>query len=281
MDKKPKKKIFWILLVVVLLLLCCALPSLLGILNLRKQTEVLGFSEPPWLYMKEDLEKFEFDMELMELLGIDLGEDYLESVIEEIDEDFEIDTEVVKKEEEEKKVEVKDKVETYSNEFFPELSFEYSGWELEEKLRDSKLITNAKDLELTLKKNNYILQISLTTVGPMGLEPMCYKEDEIEYTRIQKDTVRAFDGISYSYGYMYDQEHEAESFEMAKEFYVEQDGYIACGDSNILKVTSTTFIDEEFFSEDYLSAIISVKLHEKGEKDNDTIKQADQIVAHL
>lgn len=280
MNKKPKKKIFWIILIVILLLLCCGLPSILGILNLRKQTEVLGFSEPPWLYMKEDLERFEFEMELMELLDIDLGENYLETVIEDLGEDFEIkqEEEEIK---EEKIIEKKAEVKEYSNEFFPELSFEYSEWELEEKLRDSKLINNAKDLELTLKKNKYILQISLTTVGPMGLEPMCYKKDEIEYTRIQGDTVRAFDGISYSYGYMYDQNHEAESFEMSKEFYIGEDGYVACGDTNILKVTSTTFIDEEFFSEDYLSAIISVQLHEKGEENEKVIKEADQIVSHL
>ncbi len=278
MSKKPKKKIILIVSIIVILLLCCGLPGILSFLTFRNQGKVLGFSEPPWLYMKEDLERFEFEMELMELLGIDLGENYLENVIENMDEDFEIKPEeVVEKEE---KIE-EEKVERYSNEFFPELSFEYSGWELEEKLSDSKLISNAKDLEITLRKNKYILQINLMPLGPTGFEPTCYRDDEIEYTRIQGDIVRAFDGISYSYGYMYDQEHERESFEMAKEMYVGEEGYFACGDTNIFDITSTTFFDEEFFSDDYLSALISVKLHEKGEENKKTIKEADDIVMSL
>ncbi len=277
MSKKPKKTIFFVLLVVVLLLLCCGVPSIFSFFNFKNKDEIiLGFSEPPWLYTSEDLETFNFEMELMELLEIDLGENYLESVMEDVEEDFEVKEGVVEKKEEER-VEVK----TYSSEFFPEFSFEYSGWKLDERLSDSKLVGNGKDLELTLEKDNYILRINLTTLGPAGFEPICYKEGEIAYTRIQGDTVRAFDGISYSYGYMYDQEHETESFEMAKEMYFGEEGYFACGDTNILGITSTTFFDEEFFSQDYLSAIMSAKLHEKGDKNESIIKQADEIIKKL
>lgn len=284
-DKKPKKKIVLIAVLIAVLLLCCIAPIIISITlgifgqdeNPGRYTEPATITDPLWLNNEKDLGDFQSDKELMELLGINIGEDYFRDILDNYYEDLE---EIIIEEKEEEEIEEEEiitEMYTYSNEFFPELTFQYpSTWQLFEKLENSEMLKDAKDLDLTLRKGDYELFVSAISVGPMGLHAICY--EDLEYTRIKDEIIRSFDGVGYSYGYFYDNSYDKKTFEEIKD--LEGDGdYIGCGDINILKGTPTTFTDE--MTEDNLSAILTIFLQEKGAYDENIIRESDEIIKQL
>lgn len=278
-EKKPKKKLVVILVVVAILLLCCGGP--IAVLTMTGRGITLFdsdepiFSSPPWLYIQEDKDTFDAEVELMELLGVDLGEEYIEEVLEE-DGDFDFSRDYG--EVEEAKVEF----EKYTNDLYPEISFEYSNaWKLTEETEESEMVDNGKNLTIILERDDYVLRITNMVMPPMGLVEMCYEKDKVEYTRIEGDIVRVVDERGYTYGYLYDSNHEKEYFEDLKDMNrVGTEEFVACGDTYILKTTSSSFQDDEF-GDDNLGAIVSVMLYEQGEKNEKILSEVEDIVLEL
>lgn len=278
-QKPKKKKLLVVLVVAAVVILCCGAPLAISMITYGvvgdsaslRYSEPAVVEEPIWLHRDDDVEDFESDMELLDLLGISFDEsDYLD-ILDSYPEDFE---EVVIAD---TQTDEEVKMNTYTNDYFPNFTFEYSSdWHVTEDYEDSEFEEGAQDLEITLEKDDYVLSISLIPIGPIGLHANCY--EDLDYTRVQDEIVRAFDGDGYDYGYMYDDEYDQEAFESSRELYGEGD-YVACGDLNILGGTETTFYNDVV--EDYLTALLSVFLHEKGAKDENIIKEVDDIVVQL
>ncbi len=232
------------------------------------------FTKPPWLYSQEDIDSFDAEMELMNLLGIDLGEEYISEVLED-DGDFDFS-----KSEKEKPEEVKvEESLQYSNDLYPKIEFEYSSlWKLTEELKESELVDDAKNLTIIMERDDYVLRISTMVMPPMGLEGMCYEKNQLEYTRIGGDVVRVVDERGYTFGHLYDDNHEKGYFNDLKELNrVGTEDFIACGDINILKTTESSYSNE--YGD--LGAIVSVILHERGEKSIEIISDVDDIILSL
>ena len=172
---------------------------------------------------------------------------------------------------------------TYTSEFFPDLEIKYlSNWDLNEKIEDSENLIDAKNLVLDFKKEGYLLQIKVTTVPPMGFEPYCYKEDEIEYVKLGEDYARVTDEKGFSYGYLYDKTNNLQSFNDIINFdNLNPEEYIACGDTNLLKSTTTNFLDKDFNTQEKFGAVIGAFLFEEKDKNEEIIKEADLIILSL
>jgi hypothetical protein len=251
--ERPKKKFWIIFFVVFLLLLCCVIPTSL-------------------FFVKEGRT---FYKNILKFMNVP------------IDEDSDSDNGDIKLEEEEHLIiEAEENgliggIKVYTSEFFPELYIEYpKSWILSEKVTDSTM-TGAKDVTLKFEKSGYTLQFSIMPVGPVGLYADCYTEDKLDYVRIQKEYVRNYDGENYFYGYLYDSDFRANDFEEARSFEGYGDEYIACGDLHILGILKTSFFDKDFFSDDYLYALVGASLYEKGVRNEDILLEADAIVKYF
>lgn len=74
--------------------------------------------------------------------------------------------------------------------------------------------------------------------------------------------------------------YSSEDFKSSKEMHSDND-YIACGDIYVLSVIPTKIWDEEFSTDDYLSALVSASLKEDGDSDEEIIEEVDGIIEQV
>lgn len=179
--------------------------------------------------------------------------------------------------------------ETYTNTDYPKLSINYpEDWKLTTKNVDRPEETY-DDLEVTLTKNSVDLVFYMKPVTGIGGLPTCYKYDEIDYTKINDEWVRAsqvkgeeVNVIIYHKGLL-DRDKSASDFESEAKGFLEMnslpasdiDDYEAC--ATLIEIAATTPTTYKLDSYE-IGALVEIKLSPESKVTAELAKEADAIV---